>query len=46
MDFNSNIVNVFSSITEAEKITKIKHISCVLSGRRNHAGGYKCIREY
>jgi len=39
-------IQKFNNIKEAEEITKIKHISLVLSGKRNHAGGYKWIREY
>ena len=38
-------INIFNSIKEAEEKTKIKHISCVLSGKRKHAGGYFWKRE-
>ena len=30
---------------EAEEETKIRHISCVLNGRRKSAGGYKWVKE-
>jgi hypothetical protein len=40
------ILRTFNSIKEAEELTNIKHISSVLSGKRNHAGGYKWSRNY
>ena len=40
------ILGVFNSIKNAEKLTNIKHIGDVLSGKRNHAGGYKWSRNY
>jgi len=46
IDLETNdIINEFSSIKEAEEETNIKHISCVLSGRRKHAGGFKWKKE-
>lgn len=45
IDLEDNIINEFSSIKEAEEETKIKHISCVLNGRRKSAGGYKWEKE-
>ncbi len=45
VDLEDNIISEFSSIKEAEEKTKIKHISCVLNGRRKSAGGYKWIKE-
>lgn len=41
-----DILNEFISIKEAEKVTKIKHISLVLSGDRKSAGGFKWIKKY
>jgi len=35
------ILRTFTSIKEAQELTNIKHIGCVLAGNRNHAGGYK-----
>lgn len=43
---NNEILKTFNSIKEAEEKTNIKHIGLVLSGKRNHAGGYKWIRTY
>lgn len=46
IDIKTNqILQIFNSIKEAEEMTKIKHISCVLSGRRNHAGGFLWKRK-
>jgi len=45
VDLENNIVNEFSSIKEAQDETNIKHISCVLNGRRNSAGGYTWVKE-
>lgn len=46
LDINTNeTINIFNSIKEAEEKTKIKHISLVLSGKRNHAGGYKWKKQ-
>jgi hypothetical protein len=47
LDLNTNeVINKFNSIKDAEEKTKIKHISLVLSGKRNHAGGYKWKKYY
>jgi group I intron endonuclease len=46
IDIKTNqILQTFNSIKEAEEKTRIKHISCVLSGRRNHAGGFLWKRK-
>jgi len=46
LDLKTNgVINEFNSIKEAEEETNIKHISCVLSGKRNHAGGFKWKKE-
>jgi hypothetical protein len=34
------IVKTYNSIREAQDKTNIRHISCVLSGKRKYAGGY------
>jgi hypothetical protein len=41
LDLNGNIINTFKNIKEAETNLNIRHISCVCSGNRNVAGGYK-----
>lgn len=41
----NEIINIFNSIKEAEEKTNIKHISCVLSGKRKMAGGYFWKKE-
>lgn len=47
IDFKTDeILQEFNSIKEAEKNTNIKHIGLVLSGSRNHAGGYKWKRIF
>lgn len=46
IDMKTNeIISTFNSIKDAEFSTRIKHISCVLSGRRNHAGGFLWKKE-
>jgi group I intron endonuclease len=46
LDLETNdVINEFRSIKEAEEKTNIKHISCVLAGKRNHAGGFKWKKE-
>ena len=41
LDKNNNVVNEYISIAEAQRQTGIYHISCVMSGTRKQAGGYK-----
>ena len=40
LDKNGNIINEFSSCTEAKNITKISHINTTCNGKRKSAGGY------
>ena len=40
LDLNGNIIREWRSITDAAETLKISHISSVLHGKRNHAGGY------
>lgn len=40
------LIRTFSSIKEAQLELNIKHISCVCSGNRNHAGGYFWKKQY
>lgn len=37
---NGTVINEYNSISEAKKTTGIKHITSVLTGERNTAGGY------
>ena len=37
---NGKVLKRFKSITEAQEITNINHISEVINGKRKSAGGY------
>lgn len=41
LDKNGNVIQFFSSISEAKKKTKCLHISEVCQGKRKQSGGYK-----
>lgn len=45
---SGKVVRVFDSITEAEKVTGIRHISAVACGHRKYSGGYawRFLNEY
>ena len=40
LDLHGNPIREWSSITDAAITLNISHISCVLNGKRNNAGGY------
>ena len=40
-DLDGVFINEFKSISDAEKATKIRHISCACLGKLNFAGGYQ-----
>ncbi len=40
-DFEGNFIKEWESMSQAEKETKIRHISCVCLGRLNFSGGYQ-----
>ena len=48
IDKQGNYITTFNSITEAERITGIRHISTVACGKRKYAGGFiwKFLNEY
>lgn len=47
-DKQGNLIRIYDSITEAETITGIRHISAVACGHRKYAGGYawKFLHEH